>query len=144
MFDIDGVLVRGKQVIPAAIEAFKKLVDKNGNFRVPVIFVTNAGNNLRCKKADQLSEVLGVQVSKEQVVMAHSPLKMFKQFHHKRVLVSGQGPLVEIAHQLGFTNVCTVDDVRQAFPVLDVVNQKRREKMVSTVSLKYFYCQFVN
>merc|ERR1719222_995275 len=41
MFDIDGVLVRGKDVIPAAIEAFKKLVYKNGNFHVPVIFVTN-------------------------------------------------------------------------------------------------------
>ena len=43
MFDIDGVLVRGKEVLPAAIQAFKKLVDKNGQFRVPVIFVTNAG-----------------------------------------------------------------------------------------------------
>lgn len=62
--------------------------------------------------------------------MAHSPLKMFKQFHDKRVLVSGQGPLMEIAHQLGFTDVCTVDDVRRAYPVLDVVNQKRRQEMV--------------
>lgn len=133
MFDIDGVIVRGKQVIPAAVEAFKKLVNKNGDFRVPVIFVTNAGNNLRCKKAEQLSEVLGVKISKEQVVMAHSPLKMFKQFHDKRVLVSGQGPLMEIAHQLGFTDVCTVDDVRRAYPVLDVVNQKRRQEMSTKI-----------
>ena len=44
MFDIDGVLVRGKEVLPAAIQAFRKLVDKNGQFRVPVIFVTNAGS----------------------------------------------------------------------------------------------------
>jgi len=62
MFDIDGVLVRGKDVIPAAIEAFKKLVDKNGNFHVPVIFVTNAGNSLRCQKAQKLTEILGVKV----------------------------------------------------------------------------------
>jgi hypothetical protein len=27
MFDIDGVIVRGKKVLPAALEAFKKLVD---------------------------------------------------------------------------------------------------------------------
>lgn len=63
MFDIDGVLVRGKEVIPAAIEAFKKLVDSNGKFRVPVIFVTNAGNNLRCQKALKLTDLLGVKVT---------------------------------------------------------------------------------
>ena len=62
MFDIDGVLVRGKEVIPAAIESFKKLVDQNGKFRIPVIFVTNAGNNLRCQKADKLTNLLGVKV----------------------------------------------------------------------------------
>ena len=62
--------------------------------------------------------------------MAHSPLKMFKQFHNKRVLVSGQGPILEISKNLGFTNVCTVEDIRKAFPVLDVVDQKRRDNMV--------------
>ena len=62
MFDIDGVLVRGKEVIPAAVEAFKKLVNSNGEFHVPVIFVTNAGNSLRCQKAQKLTEILGVKV----------------------------------------------------------------------------------
>lgn len=74
-----------------------------------------------------------MQISKEQVVMAHSPLRMFKQFHNRRVLVSGQGPLKEIADGLGFTNVCTVEDVRQAFPVLDVVDQKRRETLSTAI-----------
>lgn len=69
--------------------------------------------------------------------MAHSPLKMFKQFHNKRVLVSGQGPIHEISKNLGFTNVCTVEDIRNAFPVLDVVDQKRRDKMVSIQKLFY-------
>jgi hypothetical protein len=41
-----------------------------------------------------------LQVREEQVVMAHSPLKMFQQYHHKRVLISGQGPIVEIAKNL--------------------------------------------
>jgi len=62
--------------------------------------------------------------------MAHSPLKMFKQFHNKRVLVSGQGPIREISKQLGFTNICTVKDIRKAYPMLDVVDQKRRENLV--------------
>lgn len=38
-----------------------------------------------------------MQVSAEQVIMSHSPLRVFPQFHHKHVLVSGQGPVVEIA-----------------------------------------------
>ena len=74
--------------------------------------------------------------------MAHSPLKMFKQFHNKRVLVSGQGPIHEISKQLGFTNVCTVEDIRRAFPVLDVVDQKRRDNMVRLFLQEFnFYCQ---
>ena len=66
MFDIDGVIVRGKEVLPAAVESFKKLVDSNGKFRVPVIFVTNAGNNLRCQKAQKLTDLLGVKVTTNQ------------------------------------------------------------------------------
>lgn len=137
MFDIDGVLVRGKEVIPAAIEAFKKLVNSDGEFHIPVIFVTNAGNSLRCQKAQKLTEILGVKISKEQVVMAHSPLKMFKQFHNKRVLISGQGPIREISRQLGFTNVCTVKDIRNAYPMLDVVDQKRRENLPKKVNVQF-------
>ncbi|KAG2470445.1 ISY1 factor, partial [Polypterus senegalus] len=61
LFDIDGVLVRGKTPLPAAKKAFQKLVDTRGQFLVPVVFVTNAGNCLRQTKADQLSEILGVK-----------------------------------------------------------------------------------
>lgn len=49
--------------IPAAKRAFEKLVDSQGQFAVPVVFVTNAGNCLRQTKADQLSHILGVPVS---------------------------------------------------------------------------------
>lgn len=63
LFDIDGVLVRGKTPIPAARTAFQKLVNSQGQFLVPVVFVTNAGNCLRQEKADQLSHLLGVPVS---------------------------------------------------------------------------------
>lgn len=63
MFDVDGVLVRGKKVIPQAVKAFRKLVDENEKFRLPVIFVTNAGNHLRCQKAEKLSSTLGVKVN---------------------------------------------------------------------------------
>ena len=38
-----------------------------------------------------------LQVGEDQVIMSHSPLRIFPQFHNKHVLVSGQGPVVEIA-----------------------------------------------
>ena len=63
LFDIDGVLVRGRMPLPAAKKSFEKLVDSQGQFLVPVVFVTNAGNCLRQTKADQLSHILGVPVS---------------------------------------------------------------------------------
>ena len=127
LFDIDGVIIRGSKVLPQAIDAFKKLTDENGRFKVPTIFVTNAGNCLRQKKADQLSDILGVKITEDQVVMSHSPLKMFKNYHDKHVLVVGQGPISEIANNLGFKNVTTMDEYRLAFPVLDCVDHERRK-----------------
>lgn len=62
IFDVDGVLVRGSAVIPAARRAFRKLLDSNNNFLFPTVFVTNAGSCQRHHKAQQLSHLLGVQV----------------------------------------------------------------------------------
>ncbi|XP_074794930.1 haloacid dehalogenase-like hydrolase domain-containing 5 isoform X2 [Natator depressus] len=128
LFDIDGVLVRGRYVIPAAQKAFRKLIDSNGQLRVPVVFVTNAGNCLQHVKAQELSDALGLEVSPEQVILSHSPLRLFHQFHEKCMLVSGQGPVEENARNMGFRNVVTIQDVRKAFPLLDMVDQSRRPK----------------
>ncbi|XP_038137739.1 haloacid dehalogenase-like hydrolase domain-containing 5 [Cyprinodon tularosa] len=132
LFDIDGVLVRGRMLIPAAKAAFEKLVDSQGQFVVPVVFVTNAGNCLRQTKADQLSHILGVPITQDQVIMSHSPLRMFKKFHEKCVLVSGQGPVLEIAKNLGFKNVVSIDMVRESYPLLDMVDHNRRPKLPSS------------
>ncbi|KAK7101743.1 hypothetical protein V1264_020079 [Littorina saxatilis] len=126
LFDIDGVIVRGKKLLPSAQEAFQMLTDRHGNFQVPALFVTNAGNSLRSNKARQLSQWLGINVEEEQVVMSHSPLKMFRQFHDKHILINGQGPIKEIAQNIGFTNVTTVDELCAFFPFLDVMDHKRR------------------
>uniref|UniRef100_A0A8C0VU96 Haloacid dehalogenase-like hydrolase domain-containing 5 n=1 Tax=Cyanistes caeruleus TaxID=156563 RepID=A0A8C0VU96_CYACU len=128
LFDIDGVLVRGKTPIPAARTAFQKLVNSQGQFLVPVVFVTNAGNCLRQKKADQLSHLLGI--SQDQVMMSHSPLRMFKRYHEKCVLVSGQGPLLDIAQDLGFCQPITIDALREKRPLLDAVDHDRRPNVL--------------
>ncbi|XP_041656342.1 haloacid dehalogenase-like hydrolase domain-containing 5 [Cheilinus undulatus] len=131
LFDIDGVLVRGKMPIPAAKKAFEKLVNSQGQLVVPVVFVTNAGNCLRQTKADQLSHILGVPITLDQVIMSHSPLRMFKKFHDKCVLVSGQGPVLEIAKNVGFEKVVSIDMLRESFPLLDMVDHNRRPKLPS-------------
>nr|XP_045380078.1 haloacid dehalogenase-like hydrolase domain-containing 5 isoform X1 [Camelus bactrianus] len=128
LLDIDGVLVRGHSIIPAAREAFRRLVSPQGQLRVPVVFVTNAGNMLQHSRARELSALLGFQVEPDQVILAHSPMKLFSQHHERRLLVSGQGPLVENARALGFKHVVTVDELRAAFPVLDMVDLERRPK----------------
>ncbi|XP_068169228.1 haloacid dehalogenase-like hydrolase domain-containing 5 [Antennarius striatus] len=128
LFDIDGVLLRGKTVIPGAKQCIRNLVDHNGKYKVPVVFVTNAGNCMRQTKAEQLSHVLDVEICPEQVMLSHSPLRIFTQFHKMRVLVSGQGPVMEVAENLGFQDVVTIDMLRDAYPLLDVIDHNRRPK----------------
>ncbi|XP_068171050.1 haloacid dehalogenase-like hydrolase domain-containing 5 [Antennarius striatus] len=126
VFDVDGVLLRGGSVIPAARQAFRKLLDENNNFLFPVVFVTNAGSCQRRDKALQLSRLFNVQISPEQVILSHSPLGMLKSFHDKCVLVSGQGPVVDIASTLGFQKVVTIEQLIEHRPLLDMVDHKRR------------------
>nr|XP_056701840.1 haloacid dehalogenase-like hydrolase domain-containing 5 [Euleptes europaea] len=128
IFDIDGVVLRGRYVIPAAKKAFQKLTDSAGQFCVPVAFVTNAGNCSRDGKAEELSNALGFKISPERVILCHSPLRLFHKFHDKRMLVSGQGPLAQNARDLGFQHIVTIEDVRKAFPLLDMVDVNRRPK----------------
>jgi hypothetical protein len=61
---------------------------------------------------------------------------MFQQYHNKRVLISGQGPIVEIAKNLGFKKIVTIDEMRNAFPMLDAVDHKRRISMVSSSAIE--------
>ncbi|XP_040594102.1 haloacid dehalogenase-like hydrolase domain-containing 5 isoform X3 [Mesocricetus auratus] len=68
------------------------------------------------------------EVDPDQVILSHSPMKLFLQYHNKRMLVSGQGPLLENARALGFQNVVTVDELRLTFPELDMVDLERRPK----------------
>lgn len=137
LFDIDGVIVRGKNVLPPVPEAFKQLQGKDGKFRVPTVFVTNSGNALRSQKAADLSKWIGIEVKESQVVMAHSPLKLFQQFHNKQVLISGQGPIKEIANELGFQKTVTIQELVKNFPSLDYVNMERRNPLCGPVDPKF-------
>ncbi|TMS37770.1 hypothetical protein L596_004634 [Steinernema carpocapsae] len=126
VLDIDGVICRGRDLLPGVKEAFSLITDRKGRFAVPTVFLTNGSNSLRAAKASKLTELIGVHVEPDQVVMAHSPLKMFSDLQKKHVLVVGQGPVKEIANHLGFHIVTQLDDLRILFPHLDCVDFKRR------------------
>ena len=58
IFDIDGVLVRGRRVIGSAREAISKLKYHN----VPILYLTNAGCETEEHKARSLQDHIGVEV----------------------------------------------------------------------------------
>lgn len=55
--------------------------------------------------SSSLTSTFNSQVSPDQVMLSHSPLRMFTQFHKMRVLVSGQGPVEEVAHKYPVLNL---------------------------------------
>lgn len=69
-------------MLPYTRDAFRKLVTTSGQFRVPTVFVTNAGNELRSSKAAKLSQILGIPVRKQ------SRLEK-RTFHHWNLGIPG-------------------------------------------------------
>uniref|UniRef100_A0A673I1L1 Haloacid dehalogenase like hydrolase domain containing 5 n=1 Tax=Sinocyclocheilus rhinocerous TaxID=307959 RepID=A0A673I1L1_9TELE len=118
LFDIDGVLVRGRTPIPAAKQCFRNLVDGDGKYKVPVVFVTNAGNSLRETKAEQLSHLLEVEVR-------HLTTGVTTNIHTLPLMTCDLSTCVR---DVGFKNVVTIDMLREANPLLDVVDHNRRPK----------------
>ena len=125
MFDIDGVLVRGRRVISCAREAIRKLE----SYHIPFVYLTNGGCETEEHKASTLKHQLHVEVDPEQVVLSHSPLRVLDILHDKHVVVAGQGPVSEIAQMCGFARVSHIDDIDQHFPDLDVNDRRKRFHM---------------
>lgn len=70
-------------------------------------------------------------------MLAHSPLHMFNYFHNKQVLISGQGPITDIARELGFEKTTTIEELVKNFPCLDYVNVKKRNPICGPVDLNF-------
>ncbi|VDO04493.1 unnamed protein product [Rodentolepis nana] len=153
LFDIDGVLMRGSTPIKEAFEAMDLLKGRNGKLRVPIAFVTNACGDIK-SKSEQLSSIFKIDASllkcspqihlsrklnsilflePEQVIFAPSPFQSFTNWHDKRVLVVGQGDMKKIAEGLGFKYVYTMEQVAEAWPLLDMVNHENRKIVVTIV-----------
>lgn len=118
VFDIDGVLKRGKEVLPQAIRALEQLYSPDKQMpRLPVAFLTNGGGVTERRKALQLTDWLGVNVAPEQVVLSHTPFRpLAPKYAHQPVLIVGRGHIVEVAKHYGFKNIITTSKLAKALP----------------------------
>ncbi|KAI8344366.1 HAD-like domain-containing protein [Chlamydoabsidia padenii] len=114
-FDIDGVLIKGKKPIAEAKSAIQLLNGDNPQGRrIPFVLLTNGGGMTEADKADQVSNLIDIQISPEQVILSHSPMQLLtSKYKQKRVLVvGGKGHVcADVAKGYGFENIVTPQDL---------------------------------
>ncbi|GBF99769.1 hypothetical protein Rsub_12397 [Raphidocelis subcapitata] len=108
-FDIDGVLIRGRDVLPPALQAMQ-LLCRGGRWRYPVVFLTNGGGVTEARKAQELSAWLDV-------VLSHTPFRaLVPRLRTRPVLVVGRRDTPAVAASYGFQKVLTTHDLAAAHP----------------------------
>ncbi|KAK9816340.1 hypothetical protein WJX74_004088 [Apatococcus lobatus] len=115
VFDIDGVLIREKAVLPGARQALQMVTEAG----IPHIFVTNGGLADERTKAQKLTSDLGLPVDSENVVVCHSSLREDAQeLQHQLVLVTGRCNRsgVEILQGYGYENVRSLEEFAACHP----------------------------
>ncbi|KAF2757631.1 HAD superfamily hydrolase-like protein [Pseudovirgaria hyperparasitica] len=112
-FDIDGVLIRGGEPIPEAVEAMKALNgDNEYGIKVPYIFVTNGGGKTEQERCIQLSKQLELEVSPGQFICGHTPMREMAERYNTVLVVGGEGEKCrEVAEGYGFKDVVTPGDI---------------------------------
>ncbi|KAK6246962.1 hypothetical protein QUC31_018527 [Theobroma cacao] len=119
-FDIDGVVLRGNTPIGGAPRALRRLYDDSGVLKIPFIFLTNGGGVRESKRAVELSELLGVEISPSQVVQGHSPFKqLVNRFENELIVAVGKGEPAAVMSEYGFKNVIPIDEYALCFESID-------------------------
>ncbi|KAJ4422467.1 hypothetical protein N0V82_002917 [Gnomoniopsis sp. IMI 355080] len=101
-FDIDGVLVRGKEAIAGAKAALEHLDDN----RIPFILLTNGGGHTEATHSKMVGCRLGLHIDEDQFVQSHTPFKSFReQYQEQWVLCLGgeKTKIKELARAYGFS-----------------------------------------
>jgi len=98
--DIDGVVLRGGDVIPGSADAVKALQANN----IPYAFMTNGGGVTEEKKAKQLEALLGMEgIGEERVLLSHTPMKaLVEKYKNRRVIIVGSKETPAVAAHYGF------------------------------------------
>ena len=115
--DIDGVLYRGQELCPNAVAVVKTLRARN----IPTMFLTNGGGHTEGQRAKLLSKRLmgEVDITPEQVFLAHTPLKFMDELKEKHIVVLGRNSsAVGVLENYGYKNAISVQDFHMQHPYL--------------------------
>ncbi|KAG7449594.1 HAD-superfamily hydrolase [Guyanagaster necrorhizus] len=114
-FDIDGVLIRGPHALPPAHRALQMLQGNNPfKKKIPFILLTNGGGVSESARAKGLSDKLGIQITPNQCVQAHTILQQqVSRYANEHVLVLGgrRDEIRQVAKLYGFNKAHTMLDV---------------------------------
>ncbi|KDQ62256.1 hypothetical protein JAAARDRAFT_30147 [Jaapia argillacea MUCL 33604] len=114
-FDIDGVLIRGSRVLPAAKRALAMLEGDNPmRVKIPYILITNGGGSSEEDRCLRLTKQLGFDIKPTQFIQAHTILKsIVEEYAETPVLVlGGKYDMVRrVAKGYGFQKAYTTLDV---------------------------------
>lgn len=138
-FDIDGVLLKGSDVIPQAPEAMRMLNgDNEYNIRVPYIFVTNGSGlteEVRCKN---LSKLLETEVNPGQFIQGSTPMRSLVEKYDTVLVVGGVGEACrKVAEEYGFKNVVTPGDILKWNPNVSPFRKLTEEEYNASRSLDF-------
>lgn len=138
-FDIDGVILRGPDIIPEAIEAMKLLDGQNKyNIKVPSIFVTNGGGKPESARAEHLSKALHTTITPDQIIQGHTPMKDLVDVYQNVLVVGGVGNVCRnVAESYGFKNVYTPLDILKWNPAVSPYHDLTEEETNCTKEVDF-------
>ncbi|EEQ39509.1 putative uncharacterized CDP-alcohol phosphatidyl transferase class-I family [Clavispora lusitaniae] len=130
-FDIDGVILRGPDTIPQAVEAIKMLNGENKyNIKVPSIYVTNGGGKPESVRAEDLSKRLQTEIRVDQIIQGHTPMRDLVPLYKNVLVVGGVGNVCRnVAESYGFKNVFTPLDILKWNPAVSPYHDLTEEEL---------------
>ncbi|ORC92028.1 uncharacterized protein TM35_000042420 [Trypanosoma theileri] len=100
VLDLDGVVHRSNKIIEGSDTAIRKIMQ----LRIPLLFMTNGGGVTEAEKAKQLSELVGCEISPDQVLLSHTPMQLLAPIYkNQNILVVGSPKCVDVAKSYGFS-----------------------------------------
>ncbi|KAL3750875.1 hypothetical protein ACJRO7_011803 [Eucalyptus globulus] len=115
-FDIDGVFLLGHAPVGSP-----------RNLKIPFVFLTNGGGFSESKRAQDLGQLLGVNILPSQVIQGHTPFKqLVNRFENELVVAVGKGELAAVMSEYGDKNVLSVDEYTSYFDAIDPLAPYKR------------------
>ncbi|KAL6645771.1 hypothetical protein ACP70R_017379 [Stipagrostis hirtigluma subsp. patula] len=131
-FDIDGVILRGRSPIGGSPRAIRRLYSEDGTLKIPFLFLTNGGGVPEHRRALELSELLGVNISPAQgrawpfslqrageSHLNENPFSGHCSFEDDLIVAVGKGEPAVVMSEYGFRKVLSIDEYSSYFRDID-------------------------